>query len=116
MAAIQAKKFRIVVTFSSNSLDEREKNWPLHYKSVIVVPICPSIEDQRSTNSLLGFLTIDSDKKNIFVEEIDAEILSGCADGIYNALKSALSLAKLSAQKKTIAHDEPERQFRPHQG
>ncbi len=74
--------------FTSRSLVEREEKWPLPYKSAIVVPICPSIFEERKLDNVIGFLCVDCAGKNAFKEDIDLEILFGCADLIYNPLNS----------------------------
>lgn len=74
--------------FTSRSLMEREEKWPLKYKSTIVVPICPSIFEERKLDNVIGFLCVDCASKDAFKEDIDLEILFGCADLIYNPLKS----------------------------
>jgi hypothetical protein len=71
----------------NTSPQEKETHWPLDYSSVICAAICPGISDQRNTNTLLGFLCVDSIEKNVFIEPMDTEILCGCADGLYNPLK-----------------------------
>ena len=83
------------------SEEDREKHWPLPYKSIIVVPICPGIQEERDHHSLLGFLAIDATEKNVFDEKIDTEILCGCADAIYNPLKQALAQAINKRNKTT---------------
>lgn len=67
------------------SREDKERTWPLKYKSTIVAPICPSIAKDRQSEKLLGFICVDSDQINIFEKE-DAELLIGCADGIWNIL------------------------------
>jgi hypothetical protein len=68
-------------------LDQRRREWPLHYRSCITVPICPGINSQQETATLIGFLCVDSIEENVFNEKVDPEIICGCADGLYNPLK-----------------------------
>ena len=72
------------------SIEEREKDWPLKYRAAINAAVCPGITQQRNTGTLVGFLCVDSPNKDVFIEKFDAEIISGCADGLYNPLKKFL--------------------------
>ena len=60
--------------FHENTSIRKRKDWPLHYKSCIVAPICPGIAEQRNTSTLVGFLCIDSEYENIFDESIDPKL------------------------------------------
>ena len=60
--------------------------WPLPYKSSIVVPICPGISTERSKETLLGFLCVDSPRLFAFKREFDVDIMNGVADGLYNVI------------------------------
>jgi len=44
----------------SMSFEEKNRTWPLKYKSTIVAPICPSIHEHRTNEKLLGFICVDS--------------------------------------------------------
>ena len=57
----------------------RKWNWPLPYKSTIVVPIFPLDSDSQSKDDLRGFLCVDSEKTRTFEIPIDKEILRGFA-------------------------------------
>jgi hypothetical protein len=74
----------------NTSIEERQKKWPLSYFSTICVPICPGIFEQVNAETFLGFLCIDSKISNAFNEKIDSSIIVGCADGLYNSLRSFL--------------------------
>ncbi|MBI2004197.1 hypothetical protein HYS72_01910 [Candidatus Pacearchaeota archaeon] len=61
----------------------RQLLWPLrHYRSTLVVPIIPLIDEQKKY-ALRGFLCIDSPRNVAFYKNTDKEILRGVADGIY---------------------------------
>lgn len=92
------KKIQDLSSLDNLSLEEKEKKWPLEYFSTINAPICPGITSQRSNSTLLGFLCIDSKQKDVFNENVDAEIISGCADGLYNSL--VIFKENLEKQKK----------------
>lgn len=69
------------------SATERENDWPLKYRATVNAAVCPGITEQRNSGTLVGFLCVDSPNKNVFIQAYDAEIISGCADGLYNPLK-----------------------------
>ena len=64
----------------------RSYNWPLKYKSTIVVPITPLSANDQSQQTLRGFLCVDSPYKNAFDKKVDVNIIRGIADGIYNKI------------------------------
>lgn len=64
---------------------ERKNNWPLPYRSILVVPIMP-LEDSEASK-LIGFFCIDCEKTDAFNREYDPNIAIGIADGLYNVLK-----------------------------
>ena len=76
----------------NTSAQEKEAKWPLPYISVINAPICLGISNQKTDSILIGFLSVDCAKKDIFIEGIDTEIVAGCADGLFNALRNYLEL------------------------
>ncbi len=76
----------------NTSINEKEEKWPLQYLSVIKTPICLGIANSKTESILLGILAIDCEKKDIFINGIDTEILSGCADGLFNPLINYLEL------------------------
>lgn len=56
---------------------------PLPYNSELVVPLVPS----KGTNpTLIGFLCVDSDRKNRFGKVYDIPVMRGVADGIYDVI------------------------------
>lgn len=83
-----AKGDSITYFHEGASIEEKEKDWPLPYKASIATPICPGISNQRSLGTLFGFLCVDSVQANVFNEKIDPELVCGCADGLYNPLKT----------------------------
>lgn len=70
----------------------RRKNWPLKYRSTLVVPIVPLMADEQSQDMLRGFLCIDSQKENIFNETVDVSILKGISDGLYSQIDKLYNL------------------------
>ncbi len=67
--------------------DERSKAWKLPYRSTIVAPICPDVDERKKGEEnkyVQGFLCIDSKKEEIFDLITDVEIILGCAYGLYN--------------------------------
>jgi len=77
------------------SVETREKKWKLDYKSVIVAPIMPSIQESEQDKAIVGFLCVDCEEKEVFLKEIDSHIIQGCADGIYNPfMKKFTSIIK----------------------
>ena len=66
---------------------EAFKNWPLDYKSTIVVPICPGLDKPIKSTLIAGFLCVDSNSYSAFTK-VDLEVLRGVADGLYNTIDS----------------------------
>lgn len=64
-----------------------KSRWPLPYKSTVVVAIYPDISRPSLTDHIPGFLCIDCEKKNVFIEADDTYLLAGCANGLFNAVK-----------------------------
>ena len=64
----------------------RKWNWPLWYKSTLIVPIVPLIANDQSQEAIRGFLCADSRSEGIFNKYYDVDILKGVADGIYNQI------------------------------
>lgn len=44
----------------------RKRNWPLPYKSTLIVPIVPLIANEQSQDAIRGFLCADSPNEGIF--------------------------------------------------
>ena len=63
-------------------------NWPLPYRSTISCVIrqgpCDVMEGRES--EVLGFLTVDSESRGVFVEKWDVEIVFAVADAIFHPL------------------------------
>lgn len=70
----------------------KNTDWPLPYKSTLVVPIIPLSEDKGKKPEIKGFICIDSANENCFNDDLDLDILRGMADGIYNQVKILHSL------------------------
>lgn len=64
----------------------RKWNWPLQYKSTLIVPIVPLIANDQSQEAIRGFLCADSPSEGIFNKFYDVDIMKGVADGIYNQI------------------------------
>jgi len=69
----------------------RWKNWPLPYKSTIVVPIKPRKFEISGTRAL-GFICVDSKKMGVFKTYYDKQLLYGFGDGIYNLIEKFLEI------------------------
>lgn len=74
----------------------RKWNWPLPYKSTLIVPIVPLIANDQSQEAIRGFLCADSPSEGIFNKYYDVDIMKGVADGIYNQI----DLIKQLTEKK----------------
>jgi len=64
----------------------RIAQWPLKYRSTLVVPIIPLIANDQKQEALRGFLCVDSPKCISFNKKIDVNILKGISDGLYNKI------------------------------
>jgi hypothetical protein len=64
----------------------RKWNWPLPYKSTLIVPIVPLIANDQSQETIRGFLCVDSPNEGVFNKYYDVDIMKGIADGIYNQI------------------------------
>lgn len=72
----------------------RKWNWPLPYKSTLIVPIVPLIANDQSQEAIRGFLCADSSSEGIFNKYYDVDIMKGVADGIYNQIDLIYQLTK----------------------
>lgn len=72
----------------------RKWNWPLPYKSTLIVPIVPLIANDQSQEAIRGFLCADSPSEGIFNKYYDVDIMKGVADGIYNQIDLIHQLTK----------------------
>lgn len=70
------------------------KEWPLLYRSTIVVPLVPYSANDQHEKALRGFLCIDSPYNRVFYKKLDIEILKGLADGLYNKIDKLYDLIK----------------------
>ncbi len=81
----------------------RIKQWPLKYRSTLVVPIIPIEANEQDQEAIRGFLCIDSPKNIAFNSQYDVDILKGIADGLYNKIDILHKLTlKEDEQKKAI--------------
>jgi len=76
----------------------RKWNWPLPYKSTLIVPIVPLLANDQSQEAIRGFLCVDSESEGVFNKYYDVDILKGVADGIYNQIDLINSLTKQEAK------------------
>jgi hypothetical protein len=66
---------------------QRDKEWPLPYKSELVVPISPLNYNHTAEDTLAyGFISVDSNETNAFNNRYDPGMLQGVADGIFDIL------------------------------
>lgn len=68
---------------------KRRKNWPLKYKSELVVSLTPLEKETQTNYPILGFLCIDCEleKKEVFNSYYDVPLLLGVSDGLYDFIK-----------------------------
>lgn len=69
--------------------NKRKENWPLSYKSELVIPISHIETNENDNLAILGFICIDCmlDGKPVFNEEYDMPMIKGVADGLYEFIK-----------------------------
>ena len=83
--------------FDNATIEEKEKNWPLIYKSGIVSAIgsvSKSQNNKKKVGSIIGFFCIDSKEASVFDEKIDPIIVAGCADALFNPLLNFMQTYK----------------------
>ena len=76
---------------------QREKDWPLPYRSTIVWPIQQResrLLPLRANVGCIGFLAIDSESRNVFRENWDFPIGAAVSDSLFHPLKFYASLNK----------------------
>jgi hypothetical protein len=71
---------------TTTDLKKRHDVWTLPYKSELVVPIAP-LNSSNIKNELIGFLCVDSNDIDPFLDKYDPILLMGVADGVYNTMK-----------------------------
>lgn len=73
--------------------EDKNKAWPLSYKSCIIAPFYPGIKDKDNAHKHIhGFLCIDSKESDVF-NETDKEIIIGCADGLCEPIRNFKELS-----------------------
>jgi hypothetical protein len=77
----------------------RQMQWPLPYKSTLVVPIVPLLANDREQEVIRGFLCIDSPRNFTFNQNVDVEILKGVSDGLYNKIDKLHTLMSENGKK-----------------
>lgn len=68
---------------------ERQRQWPLPYKSSLVVPIDLK---SSSTETFIGYLCVDSPDIETFDSDICYKLLSGISEGIYDSLDTLVKI------------------------
>jgi len=67
---------------------DRQRLWPLPYKSEIVVPIAPTLHSGNSrAKYFFGYLCVDCNEENAFHKKYDVGMIQGVADGLSDLLK-----------------------------
>lgn len=86
------EQYQSFVTNHKEGSKSRRNNWPLEYRSELVVPISPSDSENLKELAILGFLCIDCclERKEVFNEEYDIPMIKGVADGLYGFIKEKL--------------------------
>lgn len=80
--------------------DQKNEIWPLKYKSVLIVPICPGDDKDRTPDRVYGFLCIDTLEMDSFDEPIDAILMMGCGDGLFYCTRKIKGLLNELKQKQ----------------
>lgn len=68
----------------------RHAKWPLPYRSTIVCAVRPrptTSGDEDATQSLIGYLCVDSRRARTFSEDDDVDFLQGVAESLYSVLR-----------------------------
>lgn len=71
--------------YSNSSKAAYPKN-KLPYNSELVVPLLPLNSEDGTITNLVGFICLDSNKKNSFGTKYDLPMLQGIADGIHDVI------------------------------
>lgn len=67
---------------------DRQRLWPLPYRSEIVVPIAPILHPSNERRKdFFGYLCVDCDQENGFHKKYDVGMIQGVADGLSDLLK-----------------------------
>lgn len=71
---------------------QKQPSWPLPYKSTIacVIRQGPFDANQGVRAEVLGFLTVDSESRNVFEERWDVQIMYAVADALYGPVRAYL--------------------------
>jgi hypothetical protein len=79
---------------SSKGIFRKGRKWPLPYRSTIVSTIRQSPGSFVSTQKtlVLGFVTVDSESRGVFVERWDVPLVNALADALYHPLKMFLEI------------------------
>jgi hypothetical protein len=72
-----------------NNKDTRRSEYPLEYRSELVVSITSIIKEDKTTFPILGFLCVDCEleKVEVFNSKYDVPLLQGVSDGLYDFIK-----------------------------
>jgi len=74
-------------SYQGMNVIRRLRRWTLPYKSALVVAIRP-YHGSSGSDTIIGFLCIDSPRMGVFSEGHQIEIMQGVADGMYNAISA----------------------------
>ncbi|MCK1639595.1 hypothetical protein IVA95_18735 [Bradyrhizobium sp. 157] len=70
------------------------EDWPLPYRSTIACTICqspgPFVSSPKTV--VLGFVTVDSESRNVFSERWDVPLVAALANALYHPLKGFLEI------------------------
>jgi hypothetical protein len=71
----------------------RRKSWPLPYRSTIACVIRQGPFDmaEHIPAEVLGFLTVDSESRNVFEERWDVQIMLAVADALYGPIRGYIN-------------------------
>jgi hypothetical protein len=77
---------------------QRKKEWPLPYRSELVLAIYPGVRSSAEENlPMLGYLCIDCSLENKFHPEYDVECFQGLAEGIYPIMETLFPTSGISS-------------------
>ncbi|EEE45487.1 hypothetical protein [Roseibium alexandrii] len=79
------------------------RGWPLPYKSCLtcVIRQGPTVSGQVRPETVIGFLSVDSESRNVFKETWDKEIVFSVADALYWPLRKILTVQQVAETLKS---------------
>jgi len=93
------KKDYLNTSISKEEQENPNGEFPLEYKSEIIVPIIPYSYDVEDKPRCVGFLCVDSNRRYRVGMRYDTPLLRGVADGIYHAIMNSELDKKLNKAK-----------------